>query len=174
MGVLSKLKTKSASSKVPAVLFIDPGSYRAGYAVFSPTGEKLKSGAFQAYGDKVAERLAQIALCYSSLTDSYEFEAIVLERMNSRVHFYVQWVSAAIITTITIVSGFKDYTFCTPGQWKAYLKGFGLITTPVQQTCDPEEFDKVGKRFGSGSGDETVAIVMGYRHFSLTPPKESK
>ena len=158
---LTKLFRKERERQRPEVfMFVDPATHSTGYAIFSPQGELLRSGTIHAYGTSDASRLAQVASGYALLCRNYAPSTVVVERMNRQVHHLVIESVGAIKAGICIASKTPPrFIYQSPNEWKAYLKRQGL------------DLDSAQAKLGAKTGDEAVALSMGYRHFGQLIPQ---
>lgn len=161
-------------TKLETAMFVDPGSHCAGYAIFTTDGELLKSGAVKAYGDKIVERLTQVSGAFAALSREYAPTFAVLERLNYKVDFRLHWAVGGILVGISAPGGLLDVRFQTPGEWTQYAKLQGVDFYPKGTPKEKKDLKDLQARLGAWTGDEAVALTMGYRHFALALPDRRK
>lgn len=133
-------------------MFIDPASYSTGWAVFE-NGIIKSHGTIKVGSPKIGQRLRELYLCYSGLIVKDSVDMFVLERMNTRVHYYVIWAVAAILTGAYSKCFKADLDEMSPNTWKKWLKDRKLGLHSIRElTCVDSE-------------DECVAIAMGHAYF---------
>lgn len=130
-------------------MFIDPGSRSSGWAVFEGA-ELVRHGTVTLKGKDVDERMRGLWQAYRQIAEREKPEAVFIERMNRRVHRYCLWASNLTRTVFSIYGGKPKFEEISPGTWKKYLSESG------------QTLETLGSFWSVASGDESVAISMGY------------